>query len=110
MKIIIVLLDYDVTEDYDKMYEDSLGPAEIYAYNLARNKAATNATDVSFRAALRLGGWRPITPVHHAAEFFSFNFEFADVPERTSLLANYKVAWTMKSQITSFVAGVHVSR
>ncbi len=41
--------------------------------------------DISIRAALRVAGWMPKTPIHQTIEFFDFDFEWADIPAVTSL-------------------------
>ena len=81
---------YDVTNDYEKLYK-KLERAEEEAIKLALNKIAHNESDVSFRTAFSLNGWKPSHPLHFATEWFDFDFEFADSPDVTSLKANYRV-------------------
>ena len=41
--------------------------------------------DMSQRAAMRLAGWLPTTPLEKAVEWFDFDFEWAHNPDVTSL-------------------------
>lgn len=82
----------DVTDDYDKIYS-RLENAEEGAVNLAKMKIDRNESDVTFRTAFRLNEWNPTHPLEHAAEWFDFDFEFADAPDHTSLKANYRVKY-----------------
>jgi len=62
-----------------------------YTVNLADKKKQRGEPDVNFRVALRLGDWRPVTPVERAVEFFNFDFEFSDEPSDTGLMDNVGV-------------------
>ena len=44
--------------------------------------------DISVRTALEENGWKPLTPVDNAIEWFGIDFDFAYTPENTSLLLN----------------------
>ena len=83
----------DVTSQYEKIYQN-LSKAEEGAIDLASKKISQNESDVSFRTAFSLHGWNPQHPIHFAAEWFDFDFEFADTPDVTSLKANYRVLLT----------------
>ena len=81
----------NVTEEYDRIYS-KLEKAEKESVQLARMKLNGKETDVTFRTAFRLNDWGdPSTPLENAAEWFDFDFEFADAMDHTSLKANYRV-------------------
>ena len=44
--------------------------------------------DISVCTALEENGWKPLTPVDSAIEWFGIDFDFAYTPENTSLLLN----------------------
>lgn len=45
--------------------------------------------DLDVRAALRVCGWNPVTPIDFAVEWFSENFEFAETAEMVSALGTH---------------------
>ncbi|XP_022079647.1 polyamine oxidase-like [Acanthaster planci] len=75
---------HDVSEEADPIWEDmehALGRlAEIGEELIDECRR-----DMSLRAALRVAGWKPTTPIHKTIEFFDFDFEWADIPAVTSL-------------------------
>lgn len=75
---------HDVTDAADPSWE-RLEEAIEKAAELAQNIVDNDLADMSQRAALRLSGWVPKTPIDWAIEWFDYDFEWADTPERTSL-------------------------
>ncbi|XP_033117999.1 polyamine oxidase 1-like [Anneissia japonica] len=73
----------DVTDSTKPIFE-KLDKAIKYMADKAKMSIAEDEPDISQRAALRLGGWYPKTPVEKAIEWFDFDFEWADIPEVTS--------------------------
>jgi len=71
--------------------QHSLEEALEFIKKLAKHKEANDEPDVNLRVGLALSDWRPKTPVEKALEFFHFDFEFADEPSDTSLMANADV-------------------
>ncbi|XP_070567358.1 uncharacterized protein [Ptychodera flava] len=80
----------DVTAEASKRQED-LGRATDYAYELANEIIDKNLSDMSIRAALRLGGWNPTTPLDKIVEYFEYDFEYAGIPYITSLRSTVTV-------------------
>ncbi|KAI8520756.1 hypothetical protein Bbelb_005100 [Branchiostoma belcheri] len=74
----------DVTEQAEGAWE-RLGTAQESLKALRKKIRENKLPDVSMRVALKLGGWKPKTPVEKAIEYFDYEFEYADPPEVTSL-------------------------
>ncbi len=75
---------HDVTDEADPSWE-RLEAAMEKAAEIAQDIVDKGKPDMSQRAALRLSGWRAVTPIDHAVEWFDYDFEWADVPGVTSL-------------------------
>lgn len=45
----------------------------------------SNLPDMSFEAGFRMCGWSANSPINSTLEWFSFDFEFGDVPGATGL-------------------------
>ena len=86
----------NITRDYERIYS-RLKRAEEDAVKLAMAKIEKNESDITMRTAFKLNGWNPKWPIEHAAEWYDFDFEFADSPDVTSLKANYRVKLLVKS-------------
>ncbi|XP_019639173.1 PREDICTED: polyamine oxidase-like [Branchiostoma belcheri] len=74
----------DVTEQAEGAWE-RLGTAQESLKALRKKIRENKLPDVSMRVALKLGGWKPKTPIEKAIEYFDYEFEYADPPEVTSL-------------------------
>ncbi|XP_072044797.1 uncharacterized protein [Amphiura filiformis] len=74
----------DVTDESDPSWE-RLEAAIEKAAEIAQDIVDNDKPDMSQRAALRLGGWVPKTPIDRAVEWFDYDFEWADIPDVTSL-------------------------
>ncbi|XP_038049465.1 polyamine oxidase 7-like [Patiria miniata] len=75
---------HDVSEEADPIWEDMEHALErLEEIGSELNEECRK--DMSLRAALRLAGWKPTTPIHKSIEFFDFDFEWADIPAVTSL-------------------------
>ncbi|GAB5585858.1 hypothetical protein Unana1_00758 [Umbelopsis nana] len=66
-----------------KAYNDFNDALEA-TYSLALKRAKNKEVDISSRAALDLVGWIPDTPLKQAAEYYAFDWEFAENPDVTS--------------------------
>jgi polyamine oxidase len=75
---------HDVSEEADPIWEDMEYALEKLA-ETGGELIDDCRRDMSLRAALRVAGWKPTTPIHKTIEFFDFDFEWADIPEVTSL-------------------------
>ncbi|XP_078000205.1 uncharacterized protein LOC144452880 [Glandiceps talaboti] len=65
--------------------EKGLLQAMEYSHALAQELLRNNKSDISFRAALRLGGWNPRTPLDKILEYLHVDFEYGGIPYVTSL-------------------------
>ncbi|XP_035687059.1 polyamine oxidase 7-like [Branchiostoma floridae] len=74
----------DVTDQAEEAWE-RLGTAQEYLGEWRERIREEKLPDVSLRVALKLGGWRPKTPLEKVIEYFDYEFEYADAPEVTSL-------------------------
>eukprot|EP00058_Branchiostoma_floridae_P002571 XP_002588059.1 hypothetical protein BRAFLDRAFT_83047 [Branchiostoma floridae] len=74
----------DVTDQAEEAWE-RLGTAQEYLGEWRERIRDEKLPDVSLRVALKLGGWRPKTPLEKVIEYFDYEFEYADAPEVTSL-------------------------
>ncbi|XP_072025385.1 uncharacterized protein [Amphiura filiformis] len=75
---------FDLTEMSEPRWED-LEVAIEKTFVIAQDIMKNHKPDMSQRAALRLGGWVPRTPLDYAIEYYEYNFEWADIPAVTSL-------------------------
>ncbi|XP_072037048.1 uncharacterized protein [Amphiura filiformis] len=75
---------HDVTDEADHSWE-RIEEAIEATIEIALDIIDNNKPDISQRAALRLGGWVPRTPIDYAVEWFDYNFEWTDPPSITSL-------------------------
>ena len=79
---------YDVTKfnETDQSWKQ-IEKATKKMVNIAENIIDNDEPDMSQRTALRLSDWVPKTAIKRAIEWFSFDFEWADIPAVTSLQA-----------------------
>ncbi|CAF4448979.1 unnamed protein product, partial [Rotaria magnacalcarata] len=52
----------------------------------ATKREASNLEDLSFAEGQRLRGWIPKTPYENVADWWAFDFEFADKPTASSMI------------------------
>ncbi|KAF7732131.1 hypothetical protein EC973_006386 [Apophysomyces ossiformis] len=68
-------------EEYNRFIE-----AYATMTKLAENRLAKNMVDLSARTAFEMVGWKPKTPVEDAAEYYGFDYEWAEDPPVTSAI------------------------
>ena len=71
------------SNNFEDILDKSVGTME--------RKVGKKEPDINYRAAFALLDWRPKHPIEKAAEFYYFDFEFADEPEDTGLKNNAHV-------------------
>ncbi|XP_070577589.1 uncharacterized protein [Ptychodera flava] len=71
--------------------EKDLDKAMDFSHKLAWELLRDNKSDISLRAALRLGGWNPKTPLDKILEYLHVDFEYGDIPYVTSLKSSAAV-------------------
>ncbi|KAG0168652.1 hypothetical protein DFQ28_004578 [Apophysomyces sp. BC1034] len=64
---------------YDRFNEAYEAVAKMSDYRIANNMA-----DVSVRTSLDMVGWKPLTPLEKAVEYYVFDWESAETPEVSS--------------------------
>ncbi|CAH1801016.1 unnamed protein product [Owenia fusiformis] len=67
----------DVTEEFDLVY-DRLLPARDFEYDLSVEKLENNKTDITKKVALRLGGWNANSSYDYAAQYYDYDYEYAE--------------------------------
>ncbi|KAI9274365.1 hypothetical protein BDA99DRAFT_545476 [Phascolomyces articulosus] len=65
---------------------DSFGEAYDRMTELAQSRKKTGQVDISARVGLDMAGWYPMTALDEAVEYYSFDWEYGENPEVSSLL------------------------
>ncbi len=73
----------DVTEEYERRSNAYYSAAERTLVEADRQK--TTLSDISYREALRQGGWVPESQLDNLTEWLSFDYCFAEDPDVSSL-------------------------
>ena len=96
-----VLLRYDQTVEADPIWEE-IEALSHDMYARAEKIVNENLPDMSQRAAMRLAGWFPKTPLQKAIEWYEYDWEWTSKSDITSLQVSFLTEFSQMVSIRGY--------